>query len=54
MVGSVGFGKLAGAAGLVALFGLGGDLSALWVTALATLVLAALCGLETLEPLERA
>jgi low temperature requirement protein LtrA len=50
MVGAVGYGKLAGAAGLVALFGLGSDLSALWVAALATLVLATLCGLETLEP----
>jgi low temperature requirement protein LtrA len=50
MVGAVGYGKLAGAAGLLALFGLGSGLSALWVTALATLVLAMLCGLETLEP----
>ena len=35
---------------LLAVFALGGGLSALWVTALATLVLAALCALETLEP----
>ena len=36
---------------LIALFAVGGSLSALWVTALATLVLAALCALETLETL---
>jgi low temperature requirement protein LtrA len=50
MVGAVGYTKLAGAAGLLAVFALGGELSALWVTALATVVLATLCGLETLEP----
>jgi low temperature requirement protein LtrA len=50
MVGAVGYAKLAGAAGLLAVFALGGGLSALWVTALAALVLATLCGLETLEP----
>ena len=50
MVGAVGYAKLAGAAVLMALFGFGGDISALWMTALATLVLAALCVLETLEP----
>jgi low temperature requirement protein LtrA len=49
MVGAVGYAKLAGAAALLALFGLGSDVSALWVTALATLVVAALCVLETLE-----
>jgi low temperature requirement protein LtrA len=50
MVGAVGYAKLAGVVGLLALFVLGGGLSALWVTALATLVLAMLCALETLEP----
>jgi low temperature requirement protein LtrA len=50
MVGAVAYAKLAGAAGLLAVFALGGGLSALWVTAVATLVLAALCALETLEP----
>ena len=49
MVGAVGYAKLAGAAGLLAVFALGGELSALWVTALATLVLATLCALETLD-----
>jgi low temperature requirement protein LtrA len=50
MVGAVDYAKPLGAAGLLAVFALGGGLSALWVTALATLVLAALCTLETLEP----
>jgi hypothetical protein len=50
MVGAVGYAKLAGVIGLLALFAAGGGLSALWVTALATLVLATLCGLEMLEP----
>jgi low temperature requirement protein LtrA len=50
MVGGVGYAKLAGAVGLLAVFALGGGLSALWVTALATLVLATLCALETLTP----
>ena len=50
MVSTVGYAKLAGAVGLLAVFALGGGLSALWVTALATLVLATLCALETLEP----
>jgi low temperature requirement protein LtrA len=50
MVGSVGYAKLAGAVGLLGVFALGGGLSALWVTALATLVLATLCALETLQP----
>ena len=50
MVGAVAYAKLAGAAGLLAVFALCGGLSALWVTALATLVLATLCALETLEP----
>jgi low temperature requirement protein LtrA len=50
MVGAVGYAKLAGAVAVLALFAVGGSLSALWVTALATLVLAALCALETLEP----
>ncbi len=50
MVGSVGYTKLAGAAALLGVFALGGGLSALWVTALATLVLATLCAVETLDP----
>ncbi len=50
LVGAVAYAKLAGAAALLAVFALGGGLSALWVTALATLVLVALCALETLEP----
>jgi low temperature requirement protein LtrA len=50
MVGAVGYAKLAGAVGLLALFALGGGLSALWVAALATLVLGTLCALETLKP----
>jgi low temperature requirement protein LtrA len=53
MVGAVGYAKLAGAAGLLGLFALSGGLSALWVTALATLVLATLCALETLQSGER-
>jgi low temperature requirement protein LtrA len=50
MIGAVSYAKLAGAVGLLAVFALGGGLSALWVMALATLVLTALCALETLEP----
>jgi low temperature requirement protein LtrA len=50
MVGDVGYPKLAGVVGLLAVFALGGGLSALWVTGLATLVLATLCALETLKP----
>jgi low temperature requirement protein LtrA len=50
LVGAVASAKLAGAAALLAVFALGGGLSALWVTALATLVLVALCALEALEP----
>jgi low temperature requirement protein LtrA len=49
MVGAVGYAKLAAAVGLLALFALGGGLSALWVTVLATLVLGTLCVLETLK-----
>jgi low temperature requirement protein LtrA len=49
MVGAVGYAKLGGAVAVLAVFALGGQLSALWVTALATLVLATLCTLETLE-----
>jgi low temperature requirement protein LtrA len=49
MVGAVGYAKLAGVVGLLGVFALGGGLSALWVTALATLVVAMLCALETLE-----
>lgn len=50
LVGAVAYAKLAGAAALLAVFAVGGGLSALWVTVLATLVLVALCALETLEP----
>jgi low temperature requirement protein LtrA len=50
LVGAVAYAKLTGAAGLLGVFALGGGLSALWVTALVTLVLVALCTLETLEP----
>jgi low temperature requirement protein LtrA len=50
MVGAVSYAKLAGAAGLLAVFAVGEKLSAVWVAAAATLVLAALCALETLEP----
>jgi low temperature requirement protein LtrA len=50
MVGAVGYAKLAGVVGLLAVFALGGGLSALWLAALATLVLATLCALETLSP----
>lgn len=51
MVGAVSYAKLAGAVAVLALFVVGGSLSALWVTGLATLVLATLCALETLESL---
>jgi hypothetical protein len=50
MAGVLGYAKPAGALALVAVFAVGGGLSALWVTAAATLVLAALCVLEALEP----
>ena len=50
MIGAVSYAKLVGAVGLLAVFAFGDGLSALWVMALATLVLAALCALETLEP----
>ena len=50
MVGTVGYAKLAGAVALLGVFALGGGLSALWVTALATLVVATLCAVETLDP----
>ena len=50
MGGVTGYAKLAGTLGLLAVFALGGELSALWVTAAVAVVLAALCALETLEP----
>ena len=50
MVGEASYTKLVGAVGLLAVFAFGGQLSALWVTALATLVVVLLCALETLEP----
>jgi hypothetical protein len=49
MVGERSWAKLAGAAALAVLFALGGDLSGLWVTAGATLVLGGLCALEARE-----
>jgi low temperature requirement protein LtrA len=54
MVGEVSYTKLVGAVGLLAVFAFGGPLSALWVTALATLVVVLLCALETLEPVAEA
>lgn len=50
MVGAASSAKLAGAFALLVLYALSGGLTALWVTAAATLVLAALCALEMLEP----
>ncbi len=50
MAGEASYAKLVGAVLLICLFALGGGLSALWVTAVATGVLAALCALETLAP----
>lgn len=50
MVGELSYAKLVGAVGLLAVFAFGGQLSALWVTAVATLVVVLLCALETLEP----
>jgi low temperature requirement protein LtrA len=50
MLGTVAYAKLTGAGGLLAVFALGASLSALWMTAVATLVLVALCALEMLEP----
>jgi low temperature requirement protein LtrA len=55
IAGEVAGAKLAGAVVLLAVFALGGGLSGLWVAGAATTVLAALCGLETLqgeEPVE--
>jgi low temperature requirement protein LtrA len=50
LVATVGYAKLAGAAALLALFALGGGLSALWVVALGAAIVAGLCVAETLEP----
>ena len=50
MVGELSYAKLVGAVGLLAVFAFGGQLSALWVTAVATVVVVLLCALETLEP----
>jgi low temperature requirement protein LtrA len=49
MVGAIGYAKLAGTAALLAIIPLGGALPALSTTAAATLVLVALCILETVE-----
>lgn len=50
MVGEVGWEKVAGAAALAVVFAAGGDLSAIWVAAATTAVLAAICAAETLRP----
>jgi low temperature requirement protein LtrA len=50
MAGEVGYGTFAGSLGLLSLFALGGGLSALTVMVVATVVLAALCVLETFTP----
>ncbi|MEA2190236.1 MAG: hypothetical protein QOI73_357 [Solirubrobacteraceae bacterium] len=50
IAGTVAYAKLAGAAGLLAVFALGGGLSATWLMAQVTAVLALLCAMETLEP----
>jgi low temperature requirement protein LtrA len=50
MVGAVSYAKLAGVVGLLGVFVIGGELSALWVAVLATLALATLCAVETLRP----
>jgi low temperature requirement protein LtrA len=50
MAGEVGVAQLGGALALLCLFALGGGLSALGVTAAATVVLVALCAVETLQP----
>jgi low temperature requirement protein LtrA len=49
ITGTVAYAQLAGAAALLAAFVLGGGLSALWATAVVTLVLAAVCALEIIE-----
>ena len=49
IAGEVAGAKLAGVVVLLAVFALGGGLSGLWVAAAATAVLAALCGLESLQ-----
>ena len=50
MVGAASYSKLAGAVGLLALFAVGAEFSALWVAAGVALVLGALCTIETLAP----
>jgi low temperature requirement protein LtrA len=50
IAGEVSFAQIAGAVALLGVFGLGAALSALWVTAIATLILVALCTLETVKP----
>jgi low temperature requirement protein LtrA len=50
MGGAMGYAKLAGTVGLLAVFVLGSDLSALWVETVVALVLAVMCALEMLEP----
>ncbi|HEX4759307.1 MAG TPA: low temperature requirement protein A [Thermoleophilaceae bacterium] len=49
LAGELDVAKLVAAAALLVLFAVGGGLSALWLTAAATLVLAALCTLETVS-----
>jgi low temperature requirement protein LtrA len=50
MAGEVSLAKLAGIVALLLLVAVGSMWSALWVTAAATVVLVALCALETVEP----
>jgi low temperature requirement protein LtrA len=50
MVGATGYAKPVGAAALLAVSAFAGGASALWITAAATLVLLAVCALETLQP----
>jgi hypothetical protein len=51
MVGAVSYGKLVCAAALLLVYALGGELSAVAVTAAVTLLLIALCAVETTRDL---
>ena len=50
LVGGIGYAKLAGVLGVALVFAFGGGLSSVWVTALATAVVVAVCTLESLQP----
>ena len=50
LVGGVGYAKLAGVLSVALVFAFGSGLSSVWVTALATAVVVAVCTLESLEP----